>query len=310
MNWNGKHLLEECLGSVLGQSFKDFEVIVVDNDSSDGSAEFVRREYPGVKLVENRSNTGYAVACNMGVRAAEGDYAVLLNNDTRVDGGWLKSLLAPLERDPSIGAVGAKLLFYDNPKYINSVGTFVSVFGFSGSLGDSLPRDAYNKEVELFAPCGGAVAVRRKLYLEVAGIYEPYFLYEDDVDLGWKVWNAGFRVVLAPDAIVYHKYSHSQRPYKYYYITRNKQWSFWKNARTRDMLWLYPMGIVFSLALAASFIVTLKWKNAWQVLRGLADGLRDLPKREPAGNGLAARHYTGVVGSAVIFFQKFFKHVA
>jgi hypothetical protein len=310
VNWNGKHLLKDCLDSVFAQTYKDFEVVLVDNASSDGSAEFVKKNYPKAKIVENASNAGYAQGANAGVKASDAEAVVLLNNDTKVERDWLKSLLAPLKRDPGVGAAGSKLLFYDNPEYINSVGTFVSVFGFSGSLGDSRPREEFGKEIELFAPSGGAAAVRKKLYIEVGGLYEPYFMYEDDVDLGWKVWNAGFRVVLAPDAIVYHKYSHAQRPYKYYYITRNKQWSFWKNARAIDLLWLYPAGMLFSLALASSFIITLRLGSAWQVLRGVADGAHGLPKRDGARNNLAARHYTGVRASLRIFLQKFQKHVA
>jgi len=309
VNWNGKHLLKECLDSVFSQSYKDFEVILVDNGSTDGSVEFVKKNYPQVKIVQNKSDVGYARGCNVGVKAATSDIVVLLNNDTQVEKDWLANLIAPLERDSSIGAVGSKLIFYDKRDYINSVGTFVSVFGFSGSLGDWRPREEYSKEMELFAPCGGAVAIRRKLYLEIGGLYEPFFLYEDDVDLGWRIWNAGYRVVLAPDAIVYHKYSHTQRPNKYYYMTRNKQWSFWRNARTRDLIWLFPMGLVFSAALALAFLLTLRWEHAWNVLRGMVDGVLHLPKREPARNSLAAKHYTGVGESISIGVQKLSKHL-
>jgi len=302
-------LLGECLSSLLAQTRRDFETILVDNGSSDGSVEFVRSAYPAVRVVENRSNAGYAAGSNAGAKAADSEIIVMLNNDTKAAPDWLEKLLSPLKRDPTIGAVGSKLLFYDDTERINSVGTFVSVLGFSGSLGDSEPRDAHSREAELFAPSGGAVAIRKKVFAEIGGLYEPFFLYEDDVDLGWKVWNAGYRVVLAPDAIVYHKYSRTQRPYKYYYLTRNKQWSFWKNAPARELIWLFPAGILFSLALAASFAVTLRWGNAWQVMRGLADGVRDLPPRQPARNGLAARHYTGALASMRIMLRKFSKHV-
>ena len=309
VNWNGKHLLTECLDSLFAQSMKDFEVILVDNASTDGSVEFARKNYPKARIIQNKSDVGYAIACNVGAKAAKAGIVVLLNNDTQLERDWLVNLLAPLERDKSIGAVGSKLIFYDNRNFINSIGTFVSVLGFSGSLGDWKPRGDYSEEAELFAPCGGAVAIRKRLYEKIGGLYEPYFLYEDDVDLGWKVWNAGSRVVLAPDAILYHKYSHLQRPYKYYYMTRNKQWSFWKNACTGDLVWLFPMGLIFSAALALAFVITLRFGKAWSVMRGMVDGVIHLPERKPARNGLAARHYTGIGESISIVLQKFSKHL-
>ena len=308
VNWNGKHLLAECLGSLALQTEKDFETIIVENGSTDGSSEFIKKNYPGVRVIDAGSNLGFAKGNNVGAKAAEAPVVVLLNNDTVVEPDWLEKLIAPLERDQSIGAVGSKLLFYDNKSEINSIGAFVSKLGFSGSLGDGKPRSEFGKEIELFAPCGGAVAIRKKLYSEIGGLYEPFFMYEDDVDLGWKVWNAGFRCVLAPDSIVYHKYSRTQKPYKYYYMTRNKLWCAWKNARTRDLLYLMPASIAFSKVLFLGFLCTLKFENAKQVARGLIDGLKSLPKREPARNSLAAKHYLGVRDTLSIALGKFGKH--
>jgi len=308
VNWNGLKLLPDCLSSLRAQTVKDFEIILVDNGSADGSAAYVKENYPSVRLLEAGENLGFAKGNNVGAKAAEGDVLVLLNNDTAVEPDWLEKLLAPLERDPSIGAAGSKLIYFDDKEEINSVGTFVSVLGFSGSVGDGMPRAAYAAEQEVFAACGGALAIRRKLYLEVGGLYEPFFMYEDDVDLGWKVWNAGLRVVLAPDSIVYHKYSRTQKPYKYYFMTRNKLWCAWKNARTRDLLFLMPASVAFSKALFLAFLCTLKFENAKQVARGLIDGLKSLPAREPARNSLASRHYLGVRDSLAAAFRKSGKH--
>jgi len=308
VNWNGKHFLKECLDSVLAQDFKGFEVILVDNASTDGSAAFVKEHYPKVRLIASPENTGFAHANNIAAKVAEGEYLVFLNPDTAVGKDWLRHLLAPLERDPTIGATGSKLLFHDDHAHINSVGTFVSVFGFTGSLGDGQPASEFSREQELFAPSGGGAAIRKKLYSEIGGIYEPYFMYEDDVDLGWRVWNAGLRVVLVPNAIVYHKYSREQKPHKYYYMARNRLWCFWKNSRKRELIRLFPLGIAFSCALTTAFLLTLQFSKAGSTLKGMADGLLHLPRREPARNGLAARHFTGPTASRSIAFQKLGKH--
>ena len=308
VNWNGKHLLKECLDSVFAQKPGNFEVIIADNASTDGSCDFIRKNYPKARLIRNKENLGFAKANNIAAKSAKGEFLVMLNNDTEVEKSWLANLLAPLERDPSIGATGSKLIFYSDRKRINSAGTFVSVFGFTGSLGDSLPRKEFSAEQELFAPCGGGMAIRRSLYSRLGGIYEPFFMYEDDVDLGWRTWNAGFRVVLSPDSIVYHKYSKEQKPYKYYYMARNRLWCFWKNSRKRELIWLFPTGLAFSACLAVGFALTLQFAKSASTLKGIVHGLLRLPKREPARNSLAPSHFTGIAQSLSIAVQKARKH--
>ncbi len=308
VNWNGKHLLGECLDSVFAQSFEDFEVILVDNASTDGSAELVKENYPRVRIIQNSENAGFARANNLGAKAAGGDYLVLLNYDTAVEKGWLGALLAPMEQDPTIGCTSSKVIFYGKRDLINSAGTFFSFIGVSGSLGDAVPRTSFMHPFELFAPTGASFAVRRKLYAEIGGFDESYFMYDEDVDLGWRIWNAGFRVVFIPDSIAYHKYSPIQKPYKYYYILRNKFWTIWKNARARDLLWLLPLSFISSLSIALLFIPFLKFQNSLSAFRGIIDAFKHLPARSPPRGSEAMKRVLWLSGTIRVFGRKFKKH--
>lgn len=122
VNWNGKHLLDDCLGSLLGQSFSGFEVIVVDNGSRDGSVEYIRSRYPSVALVTLPGNSGFAGGSNAGIRAARGNYIALLNNDTRVDPEWLNQLVTSAEANAAAGMWASKILTFNDPQVIDNVG--------------------------------------------------------------------------------------------------------------------------------------------------------------------------------------------
>jgi GT2 family glycosyltransferase len=308
VNWNGREVLPECLETVFAQRIEGFEVIVVDNASTDGSAEAAEKSFPRANVIRNPENYGFARANNIGARAAQGDFLVFLNYDTAVEPDWLEKLLAPMLADETIGAASSKVLFYGRRELINSAGTFLSFIGVSGSLGDAVPRTSFAEDFELFAPCGASFAIRRALYSRIGGFDESYFLYDEDVDIGWKVWNSGFRVLFAAGSIAYHKYSPDQKPYKYYFVTRNKFWTIWKNARTRDALWLLPMAFLSSLAISALFVAFLKPGNALACLRGMADAAKRLPPRFSPRTGAAVARMLWLQGTLRVFGRKFKKH--
>lgn len=308
VNWNGRHLLKECLDSVFAQKTKDFEVILVDNASTDGSVQFVKESYPEVKLIQNSSNAGFAPANNTAARAAKGEFLVLLNYDTAVEPDWLGELLKPLEKDKSLGCTSSKVILYDRRGLINSAGIFFSFIGVSGSLGDEVPRSAFADPTEVFAPSGASFAIRKSLYEELGGFDESYFMYEEDMDLGWRVWNAGFRILMIPSSIVYHKYSPVQKPYKYYYMTRNRLWTIWKNTRLRHLVWLLPMAFLSSLSIALLFILLLKFQSSLSTLRGILDAFKHFPKRNPPKSSEAMKRMLWLGGTVKVFGRKFKKH--
>jgi GT2 family glycosyltransferase len=167
LNFNGKKFLDECLSSVLKSNYPDFEVIFVDNASTDGSVEFVQsnfRGYSNLRIIRNNRNLGFAEGNNVGAKVAKGEYVVFLNVDTKVDPNWLKELVTAMESDESIGAAQSKLLQFDG-RTIDSAGDFINFYGFGWMRGHGeIDRGQFNKIDEIFSARGAAMIVRKKSF--------------------------------------------------------------------------------------------------------------------------------------------------
>jgi GT2 family glycosyltransferase len=228
VNWNGRHLLGECLDSLYSQSFKDFEVVLVDNGSRDGSAEYICKHYPAVRLVELQENTGFAGGNNAGILIARGKYVALLNNDTRTDPEWLASLAREAEASPAAGMWASKILSYDQPDIIDNVGLLIYRDGLARGHGRlEQDRGQYDAPREALFPSGCAALYRRSMLDEVGLFDEAFFAYADDVDLGLRARLAGWACTYVPSAKVYHRYSSSSSTYsplKAYLVERNRIW--------------------------------------------------------------------------------------
>lgn len=207
VNLNGKDYLNVLLDSIAQLDYpqEKLEVILVDNGSADGSAEFVASNYPKVKVIKNDYNTGFAVANNMGAKAAGGDYIAFLNNDTKVDSQWLTELLRPVYKDSETVCVGSKVLSYDGQK-LDFAGGMINFEGKGFQVDFGLPKDEDIHDQYAYLPFvnGGAMLVDRKVFLSSGGFDEDFFAYYEDVDFGWRLWVLGYRVVFAPKSIVYH----------------------------------------------------------------------------------------------------------
>lgn len=229
---NGKHHLDDCLGSLRRQTYSTFEVILVDNGSTDGSQEYTRTHYPEVKLLELNKNMGFTGACNAGYNFSTGEVVVLLNNDTEVDSRWIETLVNAFERVPLAGSVASKMLLFDQRNVIHTAGDYYRSDGIPGNRG-VWQEDVgqYDQESFVFSACGGAAAYRRDLLAEIGFLDDDFFFSCEDVDLAWRVNLAGFRVLYAPDAVVYHKLKASagSGATSSYYDGRNFLYVIWKN---------------------------------------------------------------------------------
>jgi len=207
-NWNGVHHLPTCLDALRRQTYPRFEVIVVDNASTDGSIELLERDYSEVVVHVLASNRGLTGAVNEGIAIAGGEIIALLNNDTEADPGWLTALHHALAAHPEAGSVASKILLFDERDVIHSAGDFYRLDGVPGNRG-VWQRDEgqFDRIEEVFAGCGGAVAYRRAMLEDIGLMDEDLFMYCEDVDLGWRAQLAGYRCVYAPHARVYHRLS-------------------------------------------------------------------------------------------------------
>lgn len=270
-NFNGSRFLDECLTSLLDQSYPNYSVTVVDNASSDDSVEVVRRGFPQVELIVNEKNKGFAGGCNTGLRhalAGSAQYFVLVNSDTRADRDWLRELVGAAQSDPRIGAAQSMIYLADRPQQLNSAGNESHYLGF-GYCGHYLEEDRgqFDEVVDVPFASGTALLLRRAVVEEVGLMNEAFFLYQEDLDLSWRARLAGWRVVLAPRSKIYHKYSFSRNDTKFYYLERNRLLLCLQNYSPRSLAVLAPALLGAELAMLG-YSVTGGWFR--QKLRGYA----------------------------------------
>ncbi len=209
VNWNGKAYLRVCLQSLRRQTHPDFQVIVVDNGSTDGSLEMLAQEFPEVRVEALKENMGFVVASNIGAQlAGDVDVLVMLNNDTEVEPDWLQALCAALEAHPQAGAAASKMLLFDRRDVLHAAGDIMAPGFFPQNRGVwEVDQGQYDDDIWVFGPCGGAAAYRREVWEALGGFDERLFMYLEDVDLAWRMQKAGWKTVFVPEARVYHHLS-------------------------------------------------------------------------------------------------------
>ena len=230
-NWNGMALMRPCLDSLSQQTWQDFEVIVADNGSTDGSVQALAQEYPQVRVLALDHNGGYSGGSNAGIRAAHGEILVMLNNDTEADPRWLEQLNLAFERHPDAGAVASRMMIFRQREILNSAGDLFGRNGMPNSRGVWQPYGPpYDQEAMVFGGCGGALALRRAMLDEIGLFEERFFMYCEDVDLAWRAQLAGYTCVYTPDAVIYHHLSATGGgTLASYYVGRNTLWVIARN---------------------------------------------------------------------------------
>ena len=204
-NWNGLAHLPDCFEALGKQSFTDFEVIVVDNASSDAGVDWIRRNAPKARVIERPDNGGFAVAVNAGIRASRGDYVALLNNDTAAHRGWLQGLLDSLA-STGYDFAASCMVFHHTPTVVNTAGDIFSMRLLAGAQrGRGRSITEYRRPVRVLGASGGAAMYRRDLFDDVGMFDEGFFVLHEDTDLNLRALIAGKRCVYAPDSIVEHK---------------------------------------------------------------------------------------------------------
>lgn len=276
-NWNGKHLLTDCLTSLRQQTFDDFEVVLVDNGSTDGSVEYVRESFPEVKLIALEENRGFCGGSNVEIRATAGDFVVLLNNDTAVEPNWLEELYRMMITCPEVGFCDSKVLFFDQRDIIDTVGGLYTIAGSVERRG-YLQRDKgqFENATDTFTAVASAAMYRRDMLERIGLLDEDFYFGYEDVDLSFRAHLCGYRCVNVPSARVYHKVSASSgldSDFYVYYGQRNVSYVFIKNM-PGVLFWKYlPLHLVY---VAGAFIYFARMGRAKAFLRAKIDVLRNL----------------------------------
>lgn len=247
VNYNANEKLLRCLESVLSSLLRDCEVLVVDNNSSDGIADRIEADFPAVRLIRSQTNLGFGGGNNLAAREARGKYLVFLNPDTLVQEGWLEALLAPFDSDAQVGLVTSKILLADDPERINTCGNAVHFTGLTLCRGLGQPREAFGEKQEVDAVSGAAFAIRFELFETLNGFDEDTFLYMEDTDLSWRARLAGWCCLYAPDSVVLHHYTLRMTPLKVFYQERNRYLMLVKSLRWPTLLVLLPAQLLAEL---------------------------------------------------------------
>ena len=278
-NYNGIRFIGECLDALFQQEENTprYGVLVVDNGSSDGSLELVKERFPQVRVIALPSNTGFCHAVNVGIRASETPYVILLNNDTKAASCFIRALVNAIEEKPRAFSVSAKMLMWDAPDRVDDAGDRYCVLGWAYARGKGRPAAFFDRPAEVFSACGGA-AIYRKSVLEQIGLFdEAHFAYLEDLDVGYRARIAGYENWYCPGAVVYHVGSGTSgskyNPFKVRLAARNSVYLNYKNMPPAQLL-LNALPLAFGYAVKIRFFTKRGFREDY--IGGLKEGFRTL----------------------------------
>lgn len=276
-NYKGIRFIEECLTALYAQTpdTPEYEVLVVDNASGDGSVELIREKFPEVRLHCLSENTGFCRAVNVGIEESDSPYVILLNNDTKVYPDFVKSLYRAIEADSKIFSVSSAMLMWDKPELMDDAGDLYCIFGWAFARGKGKPYSKYSKPAKVFSACGGAAIYRKKILEEIGLFDERHFAYLEDLDLGYRARISGYENRYEPSAKVIH----------YGSASTGSRYNEWKTGRAaansvyvifKNMPFLQNLiNLPFLLAgFLIKYLFFVKKKMGRLYLKGLKDGLK------------------------------------
>jgi GT2 family glycosyltransferase len=284
VSWNSAACLPRCLQALAAQTFADFEVVLIDNGSTDGSLEGVESHYPGLRLRVERlgENKGFAAANNLGARQAQGQWLATLNTDAFPQPDWLEELLKATRENPEYSIFASRQLQANAPHLLDGAGDALHISGLAWRRFSSFPASQFGlKNEEVFSPCAAAAFYQRQVFLQAGGFDEGFFSYHEDVDLGFRLRLQGFRCLYVAGAVVHHIGSVSfgaQSDFALYHWQRNFIWSFVQNMPSALMWCALPAHLLANLIHQGTYMLRgrggILWKGKKDALRGLSRSFR------------------------------------
>ena len=285
-NWNGGGVYEKCLYSLSKIKYPNWELIIVDNGSSDGTTELSlnpKFKIKSSKLIKNKTNLGFAPANNQGYKASSGQYLLLLNNDTLVDPDFLDVLVAKMEAEKDLGVIQPKIRIMDNPEYLDNAGSFITRIGFLYHWGFmQKDRQEFNKEREVFTAKGACMLIRKSLVDEI-GLFDSDFMsYFEESDFCWRVWLTGKRVLFYPRTQIFHKVGFTIKRLdvgvlnRHYY--KNRICSLIKNLEVGNLLTILPVHLFISLGISFIFLVKGQFSSSLIIWKAIGWNIANLDK--------------------------------
>jgi len=247
LNWNGEKFLRKFLPTLISNTDAEIaRICIIDNASTDGSVDFLSKQFPQIQLVRLDNNYGFAGGYNRGLKEIDAKYFMLLNSDVEVGKDWISPLVELMENEPTIGICGSKLLDYNNRgkfEYAGAAGGYIDKYGYPfcrGRLFESIEED--NGQHDSLSDClwisGAALFIRSKLFFDVGGFDDDFFAHQEEIDLCWRVQNFGYRVVCEPKSTIYHVGGGAlpkSNPFKTYLNFRNNLYLVLKNLPNKEV---------------------------------------------------------------------------
>ena len=242
LNWNGQKFLEKFLPFLIKNTHSDnSEIIIADNNSQDGSIDFLKTNYPNLRLIIHDKNYGFTGGYNKALKQIEAEYFVLLNSDIEVSNNWLNPLVELMDSDKSIGACQPKIKSYYKKSYFEYAGAsggFIDKYGYPfcrGRILGTIEEDVeqYDDVIDVFWATGACLFVRAELYNQLGGLDDDFFAHMEEIDFCWRLKNLGYRVVVNPKSQVFHVGGGTlpnNSPFKLYLNFRNNLFLLYKNA--------------------------------------------------------------------------------
>ncbi|MDR9419225.1 glycosyltransferase family 2 protein [Gracilimonas sp.] len=288
VTWNALNHLKNYLPSVVETEYPDFEIIIADNASDDGSKQWIKSTYPDVKIATFDRNYGYCGGNNRAVPFTEKEILLFLNNDVRVDKNWLHGINKAF-KDDMTAAVQPKMLSDKEPEkfeYAGAAGGFIDKYGYPfcrGRIFEEVEKDEgqYDNNRNLFWASGAALAIRKDLFRETGGFDEDFEFHMEEIDLCWRLQNLGYQIGYAPDSVVYHLGGGSLpmgSPRKVYYNFRNSLFMLWKNYSSFSLRKRFGIRILLDIVAAWKALAQGKPKEWWAVAKAHLHFLKDLGK--------------------------------
>ena len=278
LSWNGRQYLDACLEALAAQQGPSFETLLVDNGSSDGTAEYVRDRFPRVRLVALAANRGFTGGNNAGAREARGRYLVFLNNDTVVEPGWLAALRDGVDEAAGFSLVTSRIVYMHDPSIVDSAGDGYFRSGGAFKRYHGQPSHLADDSTEVFGICGGACLISRAVFEELGGFDEDFFFSHEDVDLSYRARLRGYRCRYAAASIVRHHGSATlgrASAFAVFHSQRNLEWLYVKNTPASLLLQTIPGHALYIAAAGAHFARSGRFTT---FLRAKAAALLGLPR--------------------------------
>ena len=272
VNFNGSSILDDCIRTLIEQTRPCFEILLVDNGSTDDSVEVVRTKYPTVRIAQCGTNQGFAEGNNLGSRIALGDYVVMVNTDARLHEHCLEKLFDAFARNPDLAVVQGKVLHYGSDSIVDSVGSLLTPTGFLFHRQYGKPDSTLARSY-VFSAKGVCMMMPRRVYNDLGGFDRDFFAYFEESDLCWRAWVSGYKVMFVPSSVAYHigGATSSKFPKEFvdFHSFKNRICSIIKNCELRTLFFMLPLHVVLCLLIAIGFATKRQRPRAVGILKAL-----------------------------------------